>query len=109
MTHGDPTKCEFPGCEKTFTNMKYLKRHRRLHLDKPIFNCELCDKKYAYSKDLKNHLDAVHKLFTYFCSFCEFTSERKEAVKKHFKNSHNLNGVELTTSLKQIKIVENSE
>ena len=43
-------------CGKTYSTMKYLKRHK--HKD---YKCEFCSKSFSQAERLKNHTDKIHE------------------------------------------------
>ncbi|XP_060554865.1 zinc finger protein 34-like [Ruditapes philippinarum] len=49
---GPIAKCDI--CEKVFSNVPYMKRHRNCHKD-VFFSCDECGKKYKVQKALREH------------------------------------------------------
>ena len=48
-------------CEKTFTQKRYLTRHKRTHrTDMGKFDCKLCDKIYTSNQKLGKHIEKHH-------------------------------------------------
>lgn len=47
--------CEWPGCEKTFTQSSNMKSHMRKHAKKNIHVCHVCEKSFRRLPYLKRH------------------------------------------------------
>ncbi len=56
-----PNEC--PICYKTFIGISDLKRHRQIHdnSDRPIFQCNLCDKQNSRKDHLRRHLKSHYE------------------------------------------------
>ncbi|KAK7082087.1 hypothetical protein SK128_007406, partial [Halocaridina rubra] len=48
-------------CYKTLGNKTHIKRHAISHVDKKLFDCKFCFKKYKSPYTLKKHISFVHK------------------------------------------------
>ena len=67
-------------CQKGFKQSSDLKKHRRTHtLDKP-YKCPICPSAFTRSHHCRGHINSVHKFFKCECSAL-FTSE--EAFERH--------------------------
>lgn len=67
-------------CQKGFKQSSDLKKHRRTHtLDKP-YKCPICPSAFTRSHHCRGHINSVHKFFKCACSAL-FTSE--EAFERH--------------------------
>lgn len=54
-----PAQCEF--CEKDFSNKSNLRFHQRnAHSLKYLYDCKLCDQRFAYKRQLVAHHSAKH-------------------------------------------------
>ena len=50
-----PFKCEYADCTSSFSQRKYWAKHvRRVHKGKP-YQCQQCEEKFAYDRDLNKH------------------------------------------------------
>jgi len=49
-----------PFCGKSFSGSTNLRGHLAIHTNIREFTCHLCDKAYAYKKDLSEHLMVKH-------------------------------------------------
>lgn len=67
-------------CQKGFKQSSDLKKHRRTHtLDKP-YKCPICPSAFTRSHHCRGHINSVHKFFKCACGAL-FTSE--EAFERH--------------------------
>ena len=67
-------------CQKGFKQSSDLKKHRRTHtLDKP-YKCPICPSAFTRSHHCRGHINSVHKFFKCVCGAL-FTSE--EAFERH--------------------------
>ncbi|XP_055610747.1 zinc finger protein 2-like [Uranotaenia lowii] len=56
---GKEFRCET--CGKTYTQRRFLLRHRIVHLDVYRYECNYCSKKFKYKASLKGHEKSVHE------------------------------------------------
>lgn len=55
-----PYKCQFKGCNKTFSWPSSFKSHRRVHLGNEKFECSVCLKRFSFKGNLRNHMKTIH-------------------------------------------------
>ena len=51
-TNEKPYKCDV--CEKRFTTSGNLKNHMRIHANEEAYECDVCEKRFTQSSSLKN-------------------------------------------------------
>lgn len=74
-------------CQKGFKQSSDLKKHRRTHtLDKP-YKCPLCPSAFTRSHHCRGHINSVHKFFK--CGTCSALFTTEEDFNKH-KEMHSL-------------------
>lgn len=67
-TETKPLQC--PQCPRTFTYGHVLKAHILTHKGKQ-FKCEMCNKRYKWKEDLRNHCKTEHLgIFPFKCQHC---------------------------------------
>ena len=82
---GKSYKCD--ACEKTFTKLKNLRWHQKVH--KGPYKCETCGKSYTVMDYLKDHVKIVHEGQEKKCHHCRNTSYLSSAALwKHYKKKH---------------------
>lgn len=94
LTHFCPQKCDI--CEATFDTATSLKIHRRIHENQ---SCLFCNKKFAFSSALKNHIMCAHSTDAMatkkektqqmlVCLFCKKKFARAGALRNHVSWVH---------------------
>ena len=89
-THIIPDTQICPECGKEFKKCQNaeLKRHVTLHsMTEEQFNCSLCDSKFFFENDLKNHVDKKH-IKKYKCEQCDRKYGLKCFLKRHIEEFH---------------------
>ncbi|CAG2121384.1 unnamed protein product, partial [Medioppia subpectinata] len=58
-----PFRCEWDGCESSFTEAHHLKAHERKHTGERPYGCEWpgCERRYKNRQAMRFHMDRVHK------------------------------------------------
>ena len=55
------------------------------------FPCKLCSKIYSDSSSYKRHVNSVHLNEKFKCAKCEYQTNRKDVLSKHFRRKHESN------------------
>ncbi|XP_074645020.1 uncharacterized protein LOC141901588 [Tubulanus polymorphus] len=69
-------------CNKVFSRLRYLRRHRVVHDDEKVYTCEVCGKQFK----TKSYLHAHQKSHTekrFQCDQCDFVSTNNTLIHAH--------------------------
>ena len=80
-------------CGKTFHTWKHFLDHKKMHLRKEgnesLFkHCDKCDKKFACSTSLKEHVQVFHDNIMFICELCPMTFKTTKSLKLHINQFH---------------------
>jgi uncharacterized Zn-finger protein len=75
--------CEL--CDKSFAISSNLKKHKLAHSGEKPHNCNICDKSFAQAGTMKIHM-LVHGEKLFSCDFCEKSYYSDNSLKKHMLN-----------------------
>lgn len=83
-----PAEKECPDCGKMLQTTGGLFTHRKMHLEKPKFRCEICAKEFFQKVNLLNH-EKTHNIQNrnYNCSQCDKSFFEKSHLLRH-QNFH---------------------
>ena len=91
-------------CNKSFSNLVNLKRHRVRHNNVFIHQCEKCLKKFKTSFERKRHIKLIHdKIKDSKCDICGKSFTLPHSLKLHIK-LHAENMVKLKTANRSISL-----
>lgn len=77
-------QCEV--CQKQFGYSNDLRKHLRIHLDERPFSCTQCNKTFRQAGCLKNHIACQHGTDTSFtCDYCTKSFPIKERLRLHLR------------------------
>lgn len=77
-------QCEV--CEKEFGYSNDLRKHLRIHLDERPFSCTQCSKTFRQAGCLKNHIACQHGTdISYTCDYCTKSFPIKERLRLHLR------------------------
>ena len=83
-----PFQCEFPGCEKSYSNLKRKTIHMRTHYGHKPFECEICKKTFNEKIILKNHMLVHSEEKMHKCEYCKKDYKNKYHLKEHIQIKH---------------------
>lgn len=69
-------------CRYVPKNAFALRRHVRAHVDRKLFGCDQCDRKYSTHSGLYRH-KLIHKGTLFACDQCDRMCKRKSTLKRH--------------------------
>ena len=78
-------------CDYKASNQAILRQHiLRMHeLGKYGHECQLCDKEFSRTNNLKRHIEQVHMSVKRFkCDQCQFETSAKATIKQHKSSKH---------------------
>ncbi|XP_055691383.1 zinc finger protein 208-like isoform X2 [Lutzomyia longipalpis] len=86
-----PFKCSVTGCDKSYSNEKFLKRHINRHNSKR-HKCNECEVDYKDSQQLKIHVKKIHlkEEAPFKCVQCNKDSWTRRVHRQHMKKYHNI-------------------
>ncbi|XP_055534936.1 zinc finger protein 678-like [Wyeomyia smithii] len=80
-------RCEFPGCDKSYTRSSHLRAHEILHSDSFPYKCpwEDCERVYARSFELSRHRRKHTGEKKFVCHICQQAFMRSDHLSMHVK------------------------
>lgn len=82
-------------CQKSFTQSQTLNRHRKIHFrdTEPGKACNFCDREFLRSDDLRRHIRTHTNERPYACDLCNKAYKQSYELKEHKALSHPESGV----------------
>ena len=81
------TQHECDVCEKVFTQSGDLKVHMRVHTNERPYECDVCEKRFTQSGSLARHMRTHTNEKPYECDVCEKCFRHSSALRVH-KRTH---------------------
>lgn len=77
--------CEFPGCGKTYLNLRSVSLHIKTeHSANPVrFPCTLCWKEFKTRPNLEKYISTHTTEKAYICSTCRRSFSQRTAMQRH--------------------------
>ena len=83
-------------CNQTFEKARDKKTHITKKHNKANFKCDLCPRSFGYLKNLTIHktkheegkINSHRKIYSYSCTHCPYSSQRKDSLAHHVNLIH---------------------
>ena len=75
-------------CEKRFRDSYNLKTHKRIHTNEKPYECDVCEKRFARTYSLKVHARIHTNERPYECDVCEKRFRESGNLQKHVRTQH---------------------
>ena len=82
------TQHECDVCEKSFRQSGDLKKHKRIHTNEKPYECDVCEKRFTQSGNLKTHMRIHTNERPYECGVCEMKFRHSGTLKVHMRRWH---------------------
>ena len=83
-------ECPFTTKKRKKGVVKLAEHQEKVHQKVLPFQCEQCEYKFAYKRELEKHVSAVHmKIKPFLCNFCSYETAYKSQLSWHINIVHN--------------------
>lgn len=81
-------KCDYAGCERTFTEVRNLEDHQNMHKDLKPYVCEFCCTAFRHRAALRQHRMRHVEPEKHKCPVCMECFVTNQSLRKHMTRQH---------------------
>ena len=81
-------RCDYPGCEKAFTELRNLQDHQNMHKNLKPYICEFCNLAFRHRAALRQHRMRHTEPEKHKCEICMECFVTNQSLRKHMTRQH---------------------